>query len=473
MQIQATQTTRRRIVYRPAVHQWDFHRARELGYTVRWLCAGVGSGKTYAAVMEDYILATVVDPGAAGLIVVPDYQVFDQVVAAKIREIWPVGTYAIRNTKHGIVIYVASPKGISPIFVRSAHNAQAVAKIIGLQVAWVHFEEIAEAKQLSRAWINAHERMRDVSAPYVGAHVASTPRPGPLPRLMGIQGGLPPEARQPGGYSPRPGYWIRQAGTADNAANLAPGTEERLRDLLGDSDLARQELDGEIVSGRGKVYQIHRGIHVISADAARRLTAPDRGPRGLGGIDFGYYPSAGAAISGAWVGDMLIVTGEWYHTRRQIQEQGAWCHQHEYPGHLWYADSAEPRSIDLLRAGWDWEGRRWSGLRVLPAVKHDWLASTNVLQALFSRRPGLHPVTGADWRPGILISDACPNLIRELEDYRVDENFMDLDQQPNSKTECIGDDHAIDALRYMVYSDSVRTETRTWGRRDSPDRRLW
>jgi len=457
------------VVYRPEPHQWQMHRAREMGAVYRWLCSGVGGGKTYWAVWEDLLLATQICPTYPGLLVVPDYRALHEIVIPKMEAIWPQQIWSLDYRTNGPQIVVRSPKGPTVIFVRSAHDRGSIGKIVGFEVAWIHFEELGESKHTELAWKTALERLRIKGAPYLGVHVASTPKPGPLPRLFGVGAGLPAEARTVGYWPDRQTY-IRQARIEDNP-HIDESAAERLRAAFGDTDFARQELDGEILAGSGRIYDFHRGIHTCTAEQMDLLLRRSDGGRRFGGLDWGYrHP--GAAVACAMMGDMVLVWAEWYQAGRSIQEQGVWCHQHGGSAAVWDADSAEPRNIDLLRAGWTYAGRRYPGLTVRPArAKRDWQASTSVLQSLFARRPGHHPVTGADWRPGILISEACANLISELEEYRLDVDFADPDRIPDNKT--VGSDHAIDALRYAVYSQAVTTETRTWGRRDDPSRRLW
>lgn len=444
-----------RAVYRPQPHQWAIHRAREHGAIYRWLCSGVGGGKTHCALMEDLLLATEVDAGYPGLMVVPDYRAFREVLLPQIRRLWPEGIWELTERYNGPQLTVYTHRGDSVIFVRSAHDRSAVGKIVGFEVAWIHLEELGESKHAELVWLKALERMRIRDAPYHGVHLASTPKPGPMPRLFGIRGGLPPEARQVGYWVDRQTF-VRQARTEDNA-HLDPHAAERLRAAFGDTDFARQELDGEIVEGSGRIYPFHRGLHVITSAQMDELLR-DATVR-FGGVDFGYAAPA-AVVACALLGDIVLVWAEYYRARQPIQAQGVWCHDHGGPPVPWEADSAEPRSIDLLRAGWEWQGRHYPGLTVRPArAKRDWRASTSALQACFGRRPGAHPVTGADWRPGILISEACPHLIEELEEYRLDVDLgSDLAQDRT-----VGADHAIDALRYAVYGHLVTSETRTWG----------
>jgi hypothetical protein len=94
------------------------------------------------------------------------------------------------------------------------------------------------------------------------------------------------------------------------------------------------------------------------------------------------------------------------------------------------------------------------------AADKDWRPGTDAVRNLMHRRSGLdHPAhergnkLGA---PRFYIARRCKNLIREYSELR-DANDPDLDSSTQGREGfTIGDDHAIDAVRYMVFSSKRR-----------------
>lgn len=435
--------------YQPTWHQWDFHQARA-DHHFRWLCTGVGAGKTWCGVAEALVLAAEINAGAPGLIVVPEFATFQDVIRPAIDAIWPREIYRIRTVQSRPQIEVDTPSGTSTIYVRSAHDRRNVDKINGLTVAWAYLEEAGRFKHGNLAWRYVLQRMRHHAA-HNGVFIAASPRPGWLPDAFHVASGLPPEASQRG-YSPAPGYYVRQASTEANPHN-ADQYASRMRAIFG-GDFARQELDGAIVQASGLVYpEWAPGLHVVPHAVAERLYSAAR--RRVGGIDFG-WSSPMAAVWGGWCGagaEMLAIVGEWYRTQRQVQEL---CHDlSRDAGEVttWYCDAADPGAISELAEGHAiWQGQRCR----IPAVAADksWRAGTDAVRNLMHRRSGLdhpaHPRGNGLGAPRLIISDRCQNLIRELGEYR-DANDPDDDRTPREAATS-GDDHAIDCLRYLVYN---------------------
>lgn len=443
------------VAYQPHWHQFDFHKARKTHH-FRWLCTGVGAGKTYAAVIEAYVLATVINPGCPGLIVVPDFSTYADVIKPLIQALWPEETYDFRTVMNRPAIDVYTSKGISRIYLRSAHNRQNVDKINGLTVAWIYLEEAGRFKCGALAWKYCLERLR-YPAPYNGIFIAASPRPGWLPRAFDVQDGLPPEALRTG-YSPKADFYVRQAKSewnTDNPTHYA----ERMRAAFGEGDFARQELDGAIVQASGLIYsEFAQGLHVVSpATAARMFERSCR--RRIGGMDWG-WTAPGAGVWGGWVedGGSFVVLNEWYKTQCQVEQQGAEILQACPDGTKYHGDSADPGNIDKLRRGFDWQGK-WYEMDAHPADKA-WVAGTDCVRNLMHRRSRvIHPETGVPGAPRLYISSDCKNLIRELREYR-DANDPE-DDRPVKEGQTIGDDHAIDALRYAIYSSIIKQEAET------------
>lgn len=443
------------VPYEPEWHQYDFHQARDQ-FHFRWLCTGVGAGKSYAAVIEVLCLALVIDAGCPGLIVVPDFPTYDDVIKPLIQELWPSEVYDFRTVRNRPAIEVYTPKGPSWIYIRSAHDRRNVDKINGLTVAWVYMEEAGRFKHGGLAWKYSLERLR-YDAPHNGIFVAASPRPGWLPRAFDVQDGLPSEALRTG-YSPQPDYYVRQAKTEWNTHN-PDHYAERMRAVFG-GDFERQELDGAIVQASGLIYaDFAVGLHVVphrlAADLYNRTVR-----RRCGGADWG-WTAPGASVWGGWCedGGTYVALGQWYKTQCQIEQQGAETAMAAPSRTSYYCDPSEPQNIDKWRRGFEWGNER----HVLDAhpAENAFQAGTDEVRNLLHRRSGVQHINpeipgGA---PRLYISDRCTDLIRELREYR-DANDPE-DEKPPKEGETVGDDHAIDALRYAIFSTRVHRPART------------
>jgi phage terminase large subunit len=423
------------------------------------MCTGVGAGKTTAGVIECLIMAAEINPGCPGLIVVPDYGTYTDVIVPEIQKWWPAELYEFTRSENRPAINVFTSRGVSRIYIRSSHNRQNVDKINGLTIAWAYMEEAGRFKFGHLAWRYTLQRLR-YTAPYKGVFVAASPRPGWLPEAFYVGDGLPKEALQEG-YSPRSDYYVRQARTEWNTHN-PQDYAERMRAVF-EGDFADQELDGAIVQATGRIYpEFARGLHVIPHDLALEMYA--RARRRIGGMDFG-WSAPGAIVWGGWLPDgEFVVAGEWYRTKRQIEEQGAYAADNAPEVTRWYCDDAEPRTIEKLRRGFDYRGKSYSiNARPAKEAKRAWRVSTDAVRNLMVRRSRVeHPNTRlpqGSGAPRLYISDTCKNLIHEYL-HHYDANDPEDDGIPKDG-DTVGDDHAIDALRYAIYTDTARGRIRS------------
>lgn len=441
------------VPYRPEWHQYDFHASRKQ-YAFRWLCTGVGAGKTHAAVMEMLFLALQENAGKCGLIVVPDFATFQDVIRPAIERLWPKEVYEIRRDDNRPAIKVDTHNGPSWIFVRSAHNRQNVDKINGVTVRWAYLEEAGRFSHGALAWKYVLARLREEGKGWRGVFVAGSPRPGWLPRAFGVQDGLPPEAWERG-YSPKDGYYIRAALTEWNDSNPVEYAET-MRAVY-EGAFAEQELDGQIVSPTDLIYSdFAPGLHVIPNRVADELY--ERRVQSLGGIDWGWTNPAAGLWMGVTGDDTWIVKGEWYERKRQAEEQGAYLAQRAAEVHRWYADPSNPAAIEKLSRGFEWKGKRHS-LPVRPADNR-WQAGVDSVRNLLHRRSGLaHPVLGDGIGcPRLLVAERCVHLIDEFKNYRDANDPEDGDDRMPREGDTVGHDHLLDCLRYAVQSERSRSK---------------
>lgn len=442
--------------YSAMSHQRLFHGACEdpsVNFT--WLCSGVGGGKTAAGAIEALRHLLHVRPGLPGLIVVPDFSTWTQVILPEIQKLWPSEVYSSgKDTDGSLILRCITPQGTTPVWIRSAHNRQHVDKILGRTVGWAWLEEACRMTVGELAFLFTLQRCRAGGLP-PRVWITGSPRPGWLPRVFGVEDGIPPEARG-SVYRPKPGYAIVQASTSDNTF-LSPEYYSVLSATF-KGEFREQELEGKVLKPSGLVYPtFNRAVHVVPDDLAQSM----RIKRRIGGIDFGWTAPC-ALVWGGWTDDdEYVVQGEYYRRECPLEEQGAFAAK--LGPLLWYADSAEPRSIETFRRGFSWHDEQYS-LDILPAKK-EIVAQEGAVRELMELRQGrTHPVLGVDLgAPRIYISDRCSNLIREMGERRHRDDMIETPEKPPREEDRIGDDHALNALEYAVFNSTSGLATRTYG----------
>lgn len=146
----------------------------------------------------------------------------------------------------------------------------------------------------------------------------------------------------------------------------------------------------------------------------------------VAGVDFGYRNPA-AVLSAYWTGERLLIHDEWYKRERtdiQIAEYVAASKFREV-----YPDPENQGAIEELRR---------LNVNVREVVK-----GKNSVQA------GIQQVREMLIRGDLLINKRCINLIAEFETYSYDDDVLERNEQENPVK---ANDHALDALRYLVSS---------------------
>jgi phage terminase large subunit len=153
------------------------------------------------------------------------------------------------------------------------------------------------------------------------------------------------------------------------------------------------------------------------------VAVPREPPQGrlLGGLDFGYSDPCAAIVGVVDQDDVLWIIFERYVRQKTLAEHAP----HLPPGVEWYADSARPDSVKDLRR---------LGFQIRPAKKKTIMEGIELVH----RR-----LKAGKLR---IVKDACPMLLMESSNY----HYQDKDEQPYGDTPVGGDDHCLDALRYMI-----------------------
>jgi len=196
---------------------------------------------------------------------------------------------------------------------------------------------------------------------------------------------------------------------------LAGADKERFKRKYAGTAKADQALHGGFAAASGLVYSaFSREDHVIDADEA--LDRVDDGWR-VYGYDAGWRDPRVLVEFGRTDYGQLVALDEFYRTETKVDRAIAWLE--DKPSGRIYAEHA-PADIQRLKD---------AGHRVEKAQKDLEDGINQVRERL---------ATDEDGRPGLLISEDCENLIRELLAYK---------EEHVGKTGA--EDHACDVTRYV------------------------
>jgi hypothetical protein len=201
-----------------------------------------------------------------------------------------------------------------------------------------------------------------------------------------------------------------------------------------------EQFGGVFTSASGNVYrEFQRGVHVEA------LRAPS-GAIIYKAIDIG-YTAPFACLWGALDHDnRLLILREHYAEHMSIPEHAQAIHavDEEF---VKLGCTIGPAWADPAAAG---ERRMLAdhGVRTLAAEKHVSGGIEVVRGRLLTRQ---------DRKPGLLIDDACANLLREIEGYEWQESSRG-EKVPRKK-----DDHALDALRYLCVALARKVDWKNRG----------
>lgn len=188
-------------------------------------------------------------------------------------------------------------------------------------------------------------------------------------------------------------------------------------------DRFAQEYLADFRKTEGLVYkEFNRDRHLYTDEVTNIVEL-------IGGIDFGFTNPTAVIHIGRDSDDNYWVTQEWYKTQRtdsQIAEYVASCKFNRV-----YPDPESPSAIEELNR---------KGVSVSEVVKNkDSIKNgINVVRELFKQNR-------------LKIHTSCENLIAELETYSYADKRPDHNEEENPIKE---NDHALDALRYALMSNS-------------------
>lgn len=353
---------------------------------------GVGSGKTYSGCLRALLR---LDAGMDGMVIAPTYPMLRDVVQRTFLE-WCDRLeirYSFSKSEEKAELCGAV------VLFRSSDQPE---RLRGPNLNWAYLDEAALMSE--RTWKVVLGRLR-VGKP--SAWVTTTPA----------------------GYNWVYRNWVDRGDPAYEMTH-ATSTENTFLDKGYVADLranytgefAKQEIEGDFVAFEGLVYsEFSRDIHVVERDVRE-------GWRCVRGIDYG-YTNPFVCLWGAVDEDgRLHIYDEHYRSRTLIREHAEAILRRKGTFGFTVSDHDAQDSAELSACS----------VSTRPAQK-DVIRGIQKLKARLAVQE--------DGRPRLTISPKCTNLIREFGSYR----WNETKEGRNDKEEPVKEnDHAMDALRYMV-----------------------
>lgn len=376
--------------------------------------SGIGAGKTFVGVLRSLLNAQEWNPGSLGAIIAPTGTNIRDIILPEMRE---MGVFDAEGVEYRGKS--AEEPGIhfangSRVILEGADNSRKIERLRGLNLAWWWMDEAAIIPR--QAWDILTGRLRQGN--YRNGFVTTTPkgRNWVWERFVDDVAGEDQQHGDATVYADAETLSLLEVPTHANPHNPAD-----YRDSVEDEyegAFYRQEVLGQFTKFDGLVYPWFReDEHVIGSE-------PDRADRVVYGIDWGFSnPSVVLAV--ALRDGQPIVLDEVYESRMTVEDLAGQLGdlQAEHGQGVVYADPAEPASIEQLqRAGYDAIA---ADNEVMPGIQH-----------VSSRKDSLR------------VHERCQNLINEFGMYQ----YRDGGDSDKVRKE---NDHAMDALRYALYSSDV------------------
>lgn len=385
------------IQYRPFPKQEMFHNGPE---KFRAFVGGIGSGKTKAGAAEA-ILNAVENPGSTWLLVAPTYPMIEDPMRVTLDELCPkeiVYPYEAGKRRQRFV------NGSQFIF----RSADVPNRLRGPNCSGGWGDEAA-------MWPG---KAFDI---FIGRF-----------RLPPARGWL---TTTPNGYdwiyrrfveSGSKIYGITNCDSRENPYLPEDFVSSLLETYSG--QFAKQEVGGQFVAAEGLVYQeFGRLTHVVDSIPESRIKEV------VVGVDWGFSNPTALIAVGFDNDDNAYVLEEFYKRKALLPQiiEAAQAMQKKWKAVQFYADPSEPQNImSFVNAGIPCARAR---NEVIPGI--------NRVNTMIARN-----VNG---KKGLTVHSSCANLIREFENYRYPD---DKEGHAERDVPVKASDHAMDALRYALYS---------------------
>jgi len=374
------------------------------GPTYSAFISGIGAGKTTSLIQRILLNVQLWNPGKTGVVITPTVPSLRNVLIPELRK-WgylDVGEW-IPSKKRWVL-----PNGATVIF-ESADNQRKIQRLRGPNIAWFGMDEPSSIA--AAAWDIMVGRLRD--GQYINAFVTGTPK----------------------GYN-----WVYDTFVGDDALddvnlvhNVKTGDNPHLPEIYTDQIVEQyegrfyeQEVKGQFTDFEGLVYSWFGDEHLVEE-------APSRYDEVIYGVDWGHNNPA-VILAIVREGDYWHVADEWYERRCTTGDQARAATEFidEYGEGVLYCDPSEPSNIH--------EFQRDHGL---PAKK----AANDI-------SPGIRKVS--EYRDTLRVARHCQNVRNEFSQYQYKDGGDSDDPLKQN-------DHAMDALRYAIFTHAPTMSTNVRG----------
>jgi PBSX family phage terminase large subunit len=360
--------------------------------------SGIGAGKSHAGAAK--AVKACYEIGGLGLVIAPTYPMLRD---ATLRTFTSVAGDLVQQVKHSEML--VTMKGGAEVIFRSADNPD---RLRGPNISWLWIDEAALCP--AQTWEIAIGRLRE-GGKAGPAWITGTPK------------------GRNWVYNLMPRLTMFRVATADNPyldREFVRSLEESYTGLF-----AKQELLGEFVSFEGLVYdEFDRSRHVQQR----------QGPwqRVIAGVDEGFTNPAVILVIGL-DGDGRAHLVEEFYQRRMLQADVV-----SEARRLWQAYHISTFYADPSAAG------------LIAEMQSVNLPVQSAINDVF---PGIQHIKGrlaqaGDGRPRLTLDPSAVNTIAELESYIWKQGKAGVKDEPEKVN-----DHAMDALRYPLFSDESQAMT--------------
>jgi len=375
---------------------------------------GVGSGKTTGGIMRLARHIFEWNPGETLAIVTPTVPMMRNVILPELAK-WDLYKEEWHTSTQNRIEY---PNGTT-VILESAANKQKVERLRGLNLAGAWLDEIGQ--HFADTYHVLGDRLR--TGEYRNLWGTGTPKGknwayGECVEPLLSDDSVEEQAAENGTLL-EGDHMTTIYGVSTRANRATPEDYKDARERQHEGHSYKQEIQGQFVEPEGLVHGWFGDDHITEE-------APDQYDRAIYGVDWGFNAPAAAVA--------VLDTGEGWHVADEVYVREATADEFadhvaamvdEYGTGTIYCDPAEPASIEQFQ-------RR--GLRAETA-------DNAVI-------PGIQHVTAQ--RHDLEVRGHCRNLRNEFRAYEWKDEGEDKPVKAN--------DHALDALRYALYSDDTSSE---------------
>lgn len=380
----------------PAQREFVQSTARYTGFI-----SGIGAGKTVGGIGRILQNVYTWNPGYRGYVIAPTVPSLRNVIEPELEK-WGIKDRAEYNATEKKLEF----ENGSTVILESADNDRKIERLRGPSIAWFWIDEAATVDE--KAWDIMVGRLRD--GEHLNAFVTTTPKG----ENWVYETFIDPDERL------QDAHVVSGVPTHDNPHLPEDYTDEIVEDY--DGRFYDQEVLGEFVGFEGLIYPWFSNDHVVAA-------SPDQYGEVVYGVDWGHN---NPAVVVALVRDdsRWVVVDEWYERRCTVNDHSRAA---ETLVDRWgegplYCDPSEPANIEQFR--------------------RDGLPATKAENAVM---PGIQTVAAN--RDHLRVVEHCQNIRNEFNQYQYKDGGASDD--PLKQT-----DHAMDALRYALFTHSRRSTKR-------------